>query len=165
MQPLFGLQSSFSTHLARNSVFHSRFAANTGEYFRSQMIRSTKRSLIDSLSLSLFYDLRQRQSSESKRPGISVFLPSERARGRGSDGGGGGGGRGTEEHEFYKGGFPLELQPFPLPFQTYHFDRKVPFRLVSIKMLRIPFTHQRSFRSPWAPTFISKPLDVVTGKP
>lgn len=104
MQPLFGLQSSFSTHLARNSVFHSRFAANTGEYFRSQMIRSTKRSLIDSLSLSLFYDLRQRQSSESKRPGISVFLPSERARGRGSDGGGGGGGRGTEEHEFYKGG-------------------------------------------------------------
>ena len=53
------------------------------------MIRSTKRSLIDSLSL--FYDLRQRQSSESKRPGISVFLPSERARGRGSDGGGGGG--------------------------------------------------------------------------
>ena len=74
--PLFGLQSSFSTHLARNSVFHSRFAANT---------------LIDSLSLSLFYVLRQRQSSESKRPGISVFLPSERARGRGGDGGGGGG--------------------------------------------------------------------------
>ena len=56
--------------------------ANTGEYFRSQMIRSTKRSLIDSLSL--FYDLRQRQTSESKRPGISVFLPSERARERGA---------------------------------------------------------------------------------
>lgn len=95
---------------------------------------------------------------------LAFFFP---VRGRG---GGGAteevvGGRGTEEHEFYKGGLPLELQPFPLPFQTYHFDRKVPFRLVSIKMLRIRFTHQRSFRSPWAPTFISKPLDVVTGKP
>ena len=135
--------------------------ANTGEYFRSQMIRSTKRSLIDSLSL--FYDLRQRQTSESKRPGISVFLPSKRARGRGETEEVVGG-RGTEEHEFYKGRLPLELQPFPLPFQTYHFDRKVTFRLVSIKTPRIPFTHQRSSRSPWAPTLISKPLDVVTGK-
>lgn len=123
MQPLFGLQSSFSTHLARNSVFHSRFAANTGEYFRSQMIRSTKRSLIDSLSLSLFYDLRQRQSSESKRPGISVFLPSERARGRGrgSDGGGGGGGRGTEEHEFYKGGVPTRAPTLPFTLSDIPF--------------------------------------------
>lgn len=96
---------------------------------------------------------------------LAFFFP---VRGRG-------GGGATEEvvegggvlknMSFIRGGFPLELQPFPLPFQTYHFDRKVPFRLVSIKMLRIPFTHQRSFRSPWAPTFISKPLDVVTGKP
>lgn len=87
------------------------------------MIRSTKRSLIDSLSLSLFYDLRQRQSSESKRPGISVFLPSERARGRGrgSDGGGGGGGRGTEEHEFYKGGVPTRAPTLPFTLSDIPF--------------------------------------------
>ena len=87
------------------------------------MIRSTKRSLIDSLSLSLFY-LRQRQSSESKRPGISAFLPGERARGggggerRGRLGGGAAeevvGGRGTVKHECYTGRVPLELQPFTL---------------------------------------------------
>ena len=136
------------------------------------MIRSTKRSLIDSLSL--FYDLRQRQSSESKRPGISAFLPGEMAR-WGSDGEGGGGGGGgvcvcvcvggvMNNISFIRGGSHSSFNP--LPVQTYHFDRKeVPFRLVCIKMLRIPFTHQRSSRSPWAPTLISKPLDVVTGKP
>ena len=77
------------------------------------MIRSTKRSLIDSLSLSLFY-LRQRQSSESKRPGISAFLPGERARGGGGAAEEVVGGRGTVKHECYTGRLPLELQPFTL---------------------------------------------------
>ena len=77
---------------------------------------------------------------------------------------GGVGGGVMKNISFIRGGSHSSSNP--LPVQTYHFDRKeVPFRLVCIKMLRIPFTHQRSSRSPWAPTLISKPLDVVTGKP
>ena len=88
--------------------------ANTGEYFRSQMIRSTKRSLIDSLSL--FYDLRQRQTSESKRPGISVFLPSERAKGRGATEEVVGGGV-LKNMSFIRGGSHSSSNPSLYPFR------------------------------------------------
>ena len=89
--------------------------ANTGEYFRSQMIRSTKRSLIDSLSLCSMMCVRGKLLKVKGRE-LAFFFP-VRGRGGGERRRRWWGGEVLKNMSFIRGGSHSSSNPSLYPFR------------------------------------------------